>query len=41
MYSISKLYGLKLKSLYKKNRMKLNTEPYVGQKISLSKKIKY
>ena len=41
MYSISQIYGLKLKSLYKKNRMSLNTEPFIGQKISLSKKIKY
>ena len=41
MYSISQLHGLKLKSLYKKNRMKFHSEPYVGQKISLSKKVKY
>ena len=41
MYSISQLYGVKLKHLYKKNRMEEGSEPYVGQKISLIKKVKF
>tara|TARA_B100000427_G_scaffold255652_1_gene219320 strand:- start:514 stop:1410 length:897 start_codon:yes stop_codon:yes gene_type:complete len=41
MYSISQLYGIKLKHLYKKNRMEEGSEPYVGQKISLIKKVKF
>tara|TARA_Y100001968_G_C19322332_1_gene699939 strand:- start:135 stop:1031 length:897 start_codon:yes stop_codon:yes gene_type:complete len=41
MYSISQLYGIKLKYLYKKNRMNVGSEPYVGQKLSLQKKIKF
>ena len=41
MYSISQLYGIKLKHLYKKNRMKEGSEPYVGQKINLIKKVKF
>jgi len=41
MYTISQLYGIKLKSLYKKNRMSFGSEPYVGQKLSLVKKIKF
>tara|TARA_Y100001968_G_C19426878_1_gene754877 strand:- start:464 stop:1360 length:897 start_codon:yes stop_codon:yes gene_type:complete len=41
MYSISQLYGIKLKSLYKKNRMEPGSEPYVGQKIHLIQKIKF
>ena len=41
MYSISQLYGIKLKHLYKKNRMKEGSEPYVGQKIHLIKKVKF
>ena len=41
MYSISQLYGIKLKHLYKKNRMDIGTEPYVGQRLSLVKKIKF
>ena len=41
MYSISQLYGIKLKHLYKKNRMDLNSEPYIGQKLNLIKKIKF
>jgi len=40
MYSISQLYGIKLKHLYKKNRMEPGSEPYIGQKIQLVKKIK-
>jgi len=38
MKSISQLHGIKLKSLYKKNLMKLNEEPKVGQKLYLRKK---
>ena len=41
MYTISQLYGIQIKHLYKKNRMKLNSEPYIGQKLSLTKKIKF
>ena len=41
MYSISQLYGIKLKHLYKKNRMEEGSQPYVGQKISLMKKVKF
>tara|TARA_Y100000994_G_scaffold120986_1_gene99419 strand:- start:3318 stop:4175 length:858 start_codon:yes stop_codon:yes gene_type:complete len=41
MYSISQLYGIKLKHLYKKNRMDFGAEPYVGQRLSLVKKIKF
>ena len=41
MYSISQLYGIKLKYLYKKNRINVGSEPYVGQKLSLQKKIKF
>ena len=41
MYSISQLHGIKLKQLYKKNRMDMGSEPYVGQKINLIKKIKF
>ena len=41
MYYISQLYGIKLKYLYKKNRMEAGSEPYVGQKIHLVKKIKF
>ncbi len=41
MYSISQLYGMKLKSLYKLNRMSFGSEPYVGQKLNLMKKIKF
>jgi len=35
MYAISQLYGIKLKSLYKRNRMSLGTNPEVGEKIYL------
>jgi LysM repeat protein len=31
MHSVSQLYGIKLKQLYKKNRMKKGTEPRAGQ----------
>ena len=41
MYGISQLYGIKLKYLYKKNRMEEGSQPYVGQKISLIKKVKF
>ena len=35
MYSISQLYGIKLKNLYSKNRMTKPAEPVAGQKIWL------
>ena len=38
MHSISQMYGVKLKSLYRKNRMKVGEEPEVGQTINLRKK---
>ncbi len=38
MYSISQRYGVKLKSLYRKNRMKLGEQPEVGQIIYLRKR---
>lgn len=38
MYTISQMYGVKLKSLYRKNRMKVGEEPEVGQTINLRKK---
>jgi LysM repeat protein len=38
MYSISQLYGVKLKSLYRKNRMKPGDEPEIGQVIQLRKR---
>lgn len=38
MYSISQMYGVKLKSLYRKNRMKVGEEPEVGQTINLRKR---
>ena len=41
MYSVSQLYGVKLKYLYKMNRMSVGSEPYVGQKLNLIKKIKF
>ena len=34
-------YGIKLKHLYKKNRMELGGQPYVGQRLNLIKKIKF
>ena len=39
METISQKYGVKLKSLYKKNRMEMGEQPTVGQKISLKKTI--
>lgn len=38
MYTISQMYGVKLKSLYRKNRMKVSEEPEVGQTINLRKR---
>ncbi len=38
MYSISQLYGIKLKKLYRKNRMKTGQELQTGQKIWLRKR---
>ncbi|MCK5823117.1 MAG: glucosaminidase domain-containing protein [Bacteroidales bacterium] len=38
MYSISQLYGIKLRKLYKKNLMKVGEEPNVGDKLWLRKK---
>ncbi|MCF8223471.1 MAG: glucosaminidase domain-containing protein [Bacteroidales bacterium] len=37
MYSISQLYGIKLKALYRKNRMEVGTEPAPGTEIWLRK----
>ncbi|MBP8959798.1 MAG: glucosaminidase domain-containing protein [Bacteroidales bacterium] len=37
MYSISQIYGIKLKKLYYMNRMEEGTEPVVGQKLWLRK----
>ena len=38
MYTISELYAIKLKQLYKKNRMERGTQPVVGKKLWLRKK---
>ncbi len=38
MYSISQLYGIKLKKLYKKNLMKMGEETKVGEKLWLRRK---
>jgi LysM repeat protein len=38
MYSISQLYGMKLKKLYRKNRMEFGKEPETGQKLWLRKR---
>ena len=40
MYSISQVYGIKLKYLYKKNAMTPGSQPGPGTKISLRKKVK-
>jgi LysM repeat protein len=40
MRSISQLYGIKLKQLYKKNNIVLGSQPSVGTKLSLRKKKK-
>ena len=39
MYSISQLHAIKLKFLFRKNRMEEGQEPKIGQKLSLRKKI--
>jgi len=38
MFSISQYYGIKLRILYKKNRMVFGTKPIVGQKLWLKKR---
>lgn len=38
MWSISQLYGIKLKTLYRKNRMEMGTNPKPQQKVYLRKK---
>jgi hypothetical protein len=40
LYFIAQKYGIKLRPLYFRNRMKINEPVYVGQKISLRKRIK-
>jgi hypothetical protein len=40
MYTISQLYGVKTKFLYRKNSMAPGSEPSVGQKLSLRSKVK-
>jgi len=35
MYSISQNYGIQMKWLYKRNGMKIGTQPKVGQQIWL------
>jgi len=40
MYQLSQKYGIKLKHLYRRNRMKEGTEPAAGQRIYLRKKAK-
>lgn len=40
MYQLSQKYGMKLKHIYKRNRMKAGTEPAAGQRIYLRKKAK-
>ena len=35
MYKISQLYGVRLKRLYKRNRMPLNSQPAVGERIKV------
>ncbi len=39
MHDISQKYGIKLKHLYKKNRMEYGTEPKVGETLQMRKKI--
>jgi len=41
MYSISQKYGIKLKHLYKRNRMRGGTEPAIGERINLRKKARH
>jgi len=38
MYSISQMYGIKMKSLCRKNRMKIGDQPEVGQVLQLRKR---
>ena len=38
MYSISQLYGIKLKRLYKKNNMRMRAKAVTGQELNLRKK---
>jgi hypothetical protein len=38
MRDISQLYGVKLKKLYKKNKMFMGTQPNIGDKIYLKHK---
>jgi LysM repeat protein len=40
IHSISQLYGVKLKALYRKNRMIIGSEPKIGKKLNLRKKKK-
>ena len=40
MRDISQIYGIKLKTLYKKNLLIVGTQPNAGDKISLKKKLK-
>ncbi len=40
MYAIAQRYGVRLEKLYKKNRLFAGTEPAVGERISLRKKVK-
>lgn len=40
MHSISQKYGIKLRSLYNKNRLQIAEEPATGQQISLKRKFK-
>ena len=39
MHAISQMYGIKLKHLYKKNRMEPGTQPLAGETLNLRKKI--
>lgn len=39
MYSISQQYGIRMKSLYRLNRMDMGTQPLVGSKLSLHKRV--
>ena len=40
MYTISQLYAIRLKDLYKKNNMEFGIEPELGQLIYLKKRKK-
>ena len=40
MYAVSQQYGVKLKKVYRKNNMSEGTEPKVGQKLSLRKRVR-